>query len=114
MFFTKKEEVFTVSKFLARQPKVPTHSKTPQQKYTPMFSFMGINATHHTFFSSSFAGAYYVVFGVAGFCLLSTLLEQICRLKGRDNTADNIEKFTKIILPIAFYTFLYFGIVTVF
>ncbi|MED4229482.1 hypothetical protein [Neobacillus cucumis] len=116
MFYTAKkiDEVFTVSEFLARQPKESAQSKTPQDKYTPMFSFMGINVTHHTFFSTAFSGAYWVVFGVAGVALLSTLLEYICRTKGNERMADIIEGATKFMFPIAFYLFLYFGIVSVF
>ncbi|MCM2531716.1 hypothetical protein NDK43_03985 [Neobacillus pocheonensis] len=103
-----------MKEFLARQPKEPTQSKTPQQKYTPMFTFMGINVTHHTFFSAAYSGAYLIVFAVAGFALLSTALEYYYRTKGKENTADAIQTATKVILPLAFYLFLYFGIVAVF
>ncbi|MEH7548238.1 hypothetical protein [Neobacillus vireti] len=114
IFTSKKEEVFSLSEFLARQPKESAQCKTPKHNYTPMMGFMGINVTHHTFFSTAFSGAYWIVFGVAGFCLLSTLLEHICRTKGREDTADNIANFTKLILPVSFYTFLYFGLVSIF
>jgi hypothetical protein len=114
MIFAPKKEVFTVSEFLARQPKVPSQSKTPRKNIIPAFSFMGIDVTHHTFFSTSFAGAYYVVFGVAAVAFLSTLLEYIYRTKGNDRMADIVETSTRLMFPIAFYIFLYFGIVAVF
>ncbi|MEH7086499.1 hypothetical protein V7139_27795 [Neobacillus drentensis] len=104
-----------MSEFLARQPKETPQSKTPHKFIIPAFSFMGLpNVTHHTFFSASFSGAYLVVFSVAGVALLSTFLEYIYRVKGNDRAADLIETSTKLMFPIAFYIFLYFGIVTVF
>jgi hypothetical protein len=114
MIFSTKKEVFTVSEFLARQPKESAQSKTPHTNYTPMMGFMGIDIGHKTFFSASFSGAYWLVFGVAAVALLSTLLEYICRVKGRETTADIIATSTKLMFPIAFYLFLYFGIVAVF
>ncbi|MDQ1003942.1 hypothetical protein QFZ28_004342 [Neobacillus niacini] len=114
MIFTTKKEVFTVSEFLARQPKESAQSKTPQQNYTPLMGFMGIDVTHGTFFSPSFSGAYWMVFGVAAVALLSTLLEYLYRRKGKEVTADIIATSTKIMFPIAFYIYLYFGIIAVF
>jgi hypothetical protein len=114
MLFAPKKEVFTLKQFLAGEHKEP-QSKTPLQKYTPMMGFMGLpDITHHTFFSLGFSGAYWVVFGVAAFAFLSTLIEYIYRAKGNDRMGDIVETTTKLILPISFYMFLYFGIVKIF
>lgn len=115
MIFTAKKEVFTLKQFLAGEHKEPVQSKTPLQKYIPMFSFMGLpDVTHHTFFSLSFSGAYWLVLGVAAVAFISTALEYYYRYKGKETTADIIETATKMTFPVAFYIFLYWGIVKTF
>lgn len=117
MFFAPKtkKEVFTVKEFLAGERKESVQSETPRKNIIPAFGFMGLpDITHHTFFSLSFSGAYWVVFGVAFVALLSTFLEYYYRSKGNDRVADTIESVTRMTFPVAFYAFLYFGIVKTF
>lgn len=114
MIFTKKkEESYTIKEFL----RTATHKETISRAHPPLkaYSFMGINITHHSFFSASFVnGAYYMVFAVFGVAMLSVLAEYIYRKNGNEVAADAISAFTKALFPVSFYLFLYFGITSTF
>ncbi|WP_342541062.1 hypothetical protein MHI39_08305 [Heyndrickxia sp. FSL K6-6286] len=108
----KQKEVYTVKEFLAGKHKNLDHCKP---SYKPLYGFMGIDFnSHHTVSSYDFNMPYFVVFGVAGVLILSTLIEYTIASNGNPRKAETIESITKVIMPIAFYAFLFIGIVKVF
>ncbi|AND39566.1 hypothetical protein [Cytobacillus oceanisediminis] len=108
----KKKEVFTVSEFLARQPKEPTQSNTP---HIPLYGYMGLDTTSRSFFSEyDFNTPYYIVFGIAGVLLVSTLIENVFVAHGNPRKAEQVKAFTQFAMPVVFYIFLAVGIFKVF
>lgn len=108
----RQKEVFTVKEFLAGKHKNLVHGKP---SYKPLYGFMGIDFnTHNAFSSYDFNMPYLVVFGVAGVLILSTLIEYTIASNGNPRKAELIESFTKLVMPIAFYGFLFYGIFKVF
>lgn len=110
----QKIEVFTIKEFLAPQPK-DSIRKAPLINNTLFSGFMGIDIGHKTFFSHDlFATPYYVVFAVFAVAMLSTTLEYIYRSRGDERKAEAVETFTRILFPVCFYIFLYFGLILTF
>jgi hypothetical protein len=107
----RKEEAYTVREFMAGKHK-ESNCQTSYRKYTPLFSFMGIDITGHSMFSN-FNMPYIVVFGVAGILLISTLIEHTVAAYGNERQAEAIATTTNLILPIAFYVFLLIGIMKI-
>ncbi|MCM3456555.1 hypothetical protein M3685_21890 [Heyndrickxia oleronia] len=112
MIIQKRKEVYTVKEFLAGKHKNLDHCKAP---YKTLYGFMGIDFnTHHTVSSYDFNMPYLVVFGVAGVLILSTLIEYTIASSGNPRKAEMVESITKMIMPIAFYAFLFIGFAKVF
>ncbi|KAF0822493.1 hypothetical protein V7200_03475 [Cytobacillus firmus] len=108
----KKKEVFTLKEFLAPQPKDPVHSKTP---HIPLYGYMGLDTTSRSFFSGyDFNTPYYIVFGIAGVLLVSTLIENVFVAHGNPRKAEQVKAFTQFAMPVVFYIFLAVGIFKVF
>lgn len=111
-YLLNKKEVFTVSEFFARQQKESTHSKAP---LTPLYGYMGLDTNYRSFVSGyDFNTPYYIVFGIAGVLLLSTLIENIYVAHGNPRKAEQVKAFTKLAMPVVFYIFLTIGIFRVF
>lgn len=108
MMFFQKEERYSVSEFLRG-----TH-KTRAISHTPVYGIIGLDMTSQSMLSpSSFNTPYWIVFGVAGVVLASTLIEHILIAHGNERRAEMVESFTKIMLPIAFYGFLVIGLIKI-
>lgn len=103
----KKIESYSIRDFLAGSHKLEYNSQTP------LYGFMGINITGHSLFSN-FNMPYFIVIGTTGIILFSTLIEHILILNGHGHMADRLNNFMKLMFPICFYSFLIYGIITVF
>lgn len=107
MFLTKKIEVISFKDFMSRSAQI--QKKIPHK---PMYGLMGVDITGHNMFSN-FNAPYLIVFGAVGIILISTLIEHILISKGYQRQAETLDGFTKLMFPIGFYAFLFYGIVTV-
>lgn len=110
MLMAKKKEVFTITEFLARQPK-ESDSKRP---LTPVYGFMGLDTTSNSISPMDINMPYIIVFTVTGVLILSTIMQTIFIAHGNPRKAETVESITKFIMPIGFYAFLVYGIFTVF
>lgn len=108
MLFQQKNESYSIGEFL-KGPHRKRISSTPK-----VYSFMGLDMTSQSLFgASAFNMPYYLVFGVAGVALASVLLEYILIAHGYERRAEMVESFTKLIMPLAFYGFLVFGMLSI-
>jgi hypothetical protein len=117
MIFAHKKEVFTLKEFLtAPQPKNIVQSKKPlQNKYAPVYGFMGLDLHSSSLLSpSQFNAPYFIVLGVAGVLLLSTLMQNLFIAHGNTRRGEQVEAITKLVMPVAFYIFLVIGLLNVF
>lgn len=102
-----------MSEFLARQPKETTQSKRPLN--IPLYGYMGLDTNYRSFISGyDFNTPYYIVFGIAGVLLISTLIENIYVAHGNPRKAEQVKSFTQLVMPVVFYIFLTVGIFRVF
>lgn len=112
MIFTRRKEVYTVREFMAGKHKNLEHCKTST---LPLYGYMGLDINYNNPFKSyDFNIPYFIVFGVAGVVLISTLIEYTLSSYGNPRKAEMVESFTKVIMPIAFYVFLVIGIFRIF
>jgi hypothetical protein len=83
-------------------------------KQSKLYGVVGINVTGESIINSTFNEPYFLVFGVFGVIILSTIIEQLLRVHGLDRWADSIGTLTQVAIPMSFYLFLCVGILTVF
>jgi hypothetical protein len=104
----EKRERIKFNDFMSRKSVIYTSKK--QLNY----GILGINVTGESFFNSTFNDPYFVVFGVCGIVLASTITEHLLRTHGLERWADGVDTFTKLAIPMSFYIFLCLGIISTF
>ncbi|MGD6896113.1 hypothetical protein [Bacillus infantis] len=109
MFSNSKIETIPLREFLAGSVTIE------EKSLMPLYGFMGLDMHAQSIMPiNSFNAPYTCVFIVAGVAILSTLIEKTLISKGKFSTAERVASITSFLLPVAFYSFLIFGITKVF
>jgi hypothetical protein len=104
----EKREKIKFKDFMSRKSVIYTNNKQLN------FGLLGINVTSESFFNSSCNDPYFMVFGVFGIVLSSTIIEHLLRSHGLDRWADGLDTMTKLAIPLSFYIFLCLGVISIF
>jgi len=110
LYRTKIKKVSSIKEFLtADQPKEITRAHPLR-----LYGITGIDITHSDIWGAPFNEPFFVVFGVFAVAIFSIAGEYFFRSTGNEIVADAIAMTTKLLFPMAFYLFLYFGIIHTF
>ena len=110
LWFPQKKKVYSLREFLA----APQQAEIPQAHPKKIYGIAGIDITINTFFSPHFMSPFLVVFGVFTVASLSIVAEYYFRSTGNEVVADGIDTTMKFLFPMAFYLFLFAGIIRTF
>lgn len=107
MFLTKKIEVISFKDFMSRPAQI--QKKIPHK---PRYGLMGVDITGHNMFSN-FNAPYLIVFGAVGIVLISTFIEHLLIINGKEHTAETVSDLTRLMFPIGVFAFIFYELVTV-
>ncbi|MED4017015.1 hypothetical protein [Sutcliffiella cohnii] len=112
MLFSKKEETYTITEFLAGNHRAIEKSPT---KYTiPTFSFLGLDITHQSFWASAGNDALIFVLVLGGIAIFGAVYEKYLASKGQTKEAERLANILGIGFPLFAVLFIYFGFIKTF